>query len=166
MLSRQLISRASLATARATIINRSNTCIATSSTIRYYSSKSHNLKTVSQDEKNTKFEFKIEPLPRVGESIEKKRARLLYQSRKRGILECDLLMSTFAKLYLKEMALDELEEYDKLLDENDWDIYYWATNNNDVRPCPERWEKSPILAKLRDMVKTRGHECTRMPDLY
>lgn len=49
------------------------------------------------------------------------------QSRKRGILESDLLLSTFADVYLADMTPEELSEYDRFLDENDWDIYYWAT---------------------------------------
>jgi succinate dehydrogenase flavin-adding protein (antitoxin of CptAB toxin-antitoxin module) len=47
------------------------------------------------------------------------------QSRKRGILESDLLLSTFADVYLREMTVEQLQEYDRFLDENDWDIYYW-----------------------------------------
>ncbi|KAL4965219.1 WD40 repeat-like protein [Aspergillus stella-maris] len=73
--------------------------------------------------------FKVEPLKRTGEDVSTMRARLLYQSRKRGILESDLLMSTFADVYLKDMNKEQLEEYDKFLDENDWDIYYWATQD-------------------------------------
>lgn len=51
----------------------------------------------------------------------------LDQSRKRGTLESDLLMSTFADTYLKDMTPGQMAQYDKFLDENDWDIYYWAT---------------------------------------
>jgi len=71
--------------------------------------------------------FKIEPLHRNGEDSDTIRARLLYQSRKRGTLESDLLMSTFADSHLKEMTPAQMAQYDKFLDENDWDIYYWAT---------------------------------------
>lgn len=49
------------------------------------------------------------------------------QSRKRGILESDLLLSTFADINLPKMTLKQLQQYDIFLDENDWDIYYWAT---------------------------------------
>ncbi|OAA42158.1 early meiotic induction protein 5 [Metarhizium rileyi] len=49
------------------------------------------------------------------------------RSRKRGTLESDLLLSTFAKAHLPSMSSDLLAQYDALLDENDWDIYYWAT---------------------------------------
>ncbi|TRX95744.1 hypothetical protein FHL15_003298 [Xylaria flabelliformis] len=71
--------------------------------------------------------FTIEPLRRVGEDEKTMRARLVYQSRKRGILETDLLLSTFADQYLPTMSQDQMVEYDLFLDENDWDIYYWAT---------------------------------------
>ncbi|KAK3360188.1 Flavinator of succinate dehydrogenase-domain-containing protein [Lasiosphaeria hispida] len=71
--------------------------------------------------------FKIEPLRRVGETPSTMRARLLYQSRKRGTLESDLLLSTFASQNLAAMTPAQLVQYDLFLDENDWDIYYWAT---------------------------------------
>ncbi|KAF5102257.1 hypothetical protein D0Z00_000440 [Geotrichum galactomycetum] len=114
----------------------------------------------------TKIEFKIQPLPRDGEKPETKRARLLYQSRKRGILETDLLLSRFAEKYLKDMTVEQMEEYDQLLDEQDWDIYYWATRNEVIKPCPERWEKSELMAKLRDLAENKKRDLLRMPDLY
>lgn len=49
------------------------------------------------------------------------------QSRKRGTLEADLLMSTFADTHLANMSMSQMAQYDLFLDENDWDIYYWAT---------------------------------------
>ena len=49
------------------------------------------------------------------------------QSRKRGTLESDLLLSTFADAHLATMTPHQLRQYDLFLDENDWDIYYWAT---------------------------------------
>ncbi|OAL31687.1 hypothetical protein AYO20_08080 [Fonsecaea nubica] len=73
--------------------------------------------------------FRVEPLRRTGEDLPTMRARLLYQSRKRGTLESDLLLSTFAAENLASMTRTQLEQYDFLLDENDWDIYYWATQS-------------------------------------
>ncbi|KAF5927349.1 hypothetical protein HPG69_018949 [Diceros bicornis minor] len=73
------------------------------------------------------------PLPpwqeRTDESIETKRARLLYESRKRGMLENCILLSLFAKEHLHHMTEKQLNLYDRLINEpsNDWDIYYWAT---------------------------------------
>ncbi|KAJ8104292.1 Flavinator of succinate dehydrogenase-domain-containing protein [Lipomyces tetrasporus] len=109
-------------------------------------------------------EFRIEPLPRPGEIIEHKRARLLYQSRKRGILETDLLLSRFAKTYLDSFNAEQLEEYDRFLDEYDWDIYYWVTDNPQ-RTIPEKWQTSEIFKLLKAQVQSQGNEILRMPDL-
>ena len=107
------------------------------------------------------------PLPpwqeRTDESIETKRARLLYESRKRGMLEncillrwgtrgswghfsltadglltsfsLSLIFSLFAKEYLHHMTEKQLNLYDRLINEpsNDWDIYYWATGTGPER---------------------------------
>jgi succinate dehydrogenase assembly factor 2 len=54
------------------------------------------------------------PLPHPGESIETTRARLVYQSRKRGTLENDLLLSSFAQEHLGSMDVEELSEFDKV----------------------------------------------------
>lgn len=109
--------------------------------------------------------MKIEPIQRTGESIDVKRARLVYQSRKRGILESDLLLSRFAKRYLSGFSQEELDEYDKLLDEPDWDIYYWATKNYDVTPLPDKWKDSKILKLLQEDAENKEKEILRMPDL-
>jgi succinate dehydrogenase flavin-adding protein (antitoxin of CptAB toxin-antitoxin module) len=110
----------------------------------------------------------------------------LDQSRKRGTLESDLLLSTFAATYLPKMNSSQLDQYDRFLDENDWDIYYWATQDPSdaveapaqdetprdppkgewaqtvgnfrpaYRPVPTRWRDSEILALLRAHVKRRS----------
>lgn len=59
-------------------------------------------------------EFYPGPLPRHNEDIDTLRARLVYQSRKRGMLEGDLLLSTFAKENLGIMSLEELKDFDKV----------------------------------------------------
>lgn len=114
---------------------------------------------------NAELTMKIEPIQRTGESIDVKRARLVYQSRKRGILESDLLLSRFAKRYLSGFSQEELDEYDKLLDEPDWDIYYWATKNYDVTPLPDKWKDSKILKLLQEDAKNKEKEILRMPEL-
>lgn len=114
---------------------------------------------------NKELTMKIEPVKRTGESIDVKKARLVYQSRKRGILESDLLLSRFAKRYLNTFSLEELDEYDKLLDEPDWDIYYWATKNYDVTPLPDKWKDSKILKMLQADARNEEREILRMPEL-
>lgn len=36
-------------------------------------------------------------------------------------------MSTFAESHLRQMSMAQMTQLDLFLDENDWDIYYWAT---------------------------------------
>ena len=100
-----------------------------------------------------------QPLNRTGEKVDTLRARLVYQARKRGMLEGDLLLSTFARDNLATMSHEELLEFDKvsltiglrvnsshaddqMLDEPDWDIYYWSIEK---RHPPERWAGSKLL---------------------
>lgn len=109
---------------------------------------------------------RIEPIKRTGETIDVKRARLTYQSRKRGILESDLLLSRFAKKYLLTFTMEQLDEFDLLLDEADWDIYYWATGNYDVTPLPEKWKELEILKMLQEDAQNNKGEILRMPDLH
>ncbi|XP_057586023.1 succinate dehydrogenase assembly factor 2, mitochondrial isoform X1 [Hippopotamus amphibius kiboko] len=108
------------------------------------------------------------PLPpwqeRTDESIEIKRARLLYESRKRGMLENCILLSLFAKEHLQHMTEKQLNLYDRLINEpsNDWDIYYWAT---EAKPAPEIFENE-VMALLRDFAKNKNKEQRlRAPDL-
>ncbi|KAM3724661.1 putative GTP-binding protein [Dirofilaria immitis] len=49
------------------------------------------------------------------EKIETKRSRLLYQSKKRGILENDILLGEFADQMLQKMSLQQLMRYDKII---------------------------------------------------
>ncbi|RKP32142.1 DUF339-domain-containing protein [Metschnikowia bicuspidata] len=119
-----------------------------------------------QNPSYNEFASRIDPIKRTGETIEVKRARLTYQSRKRGILESDLLLSKFAKKHLHSFTLEQLEEYDSLLDEPDWDIYYWATGNYDVTPLPKKWKNSEILKMLQEDAKNSEREVLRMPDLH
>lgn len=108
---------------------------------------------------------KIEPIKRHNESVDRKKARLVYQSRKRGILETDLLLGGFAAKYLKDMNPEQLSEYDSLLDELDWDIYYWATKNYESSPIPDRWKDSELMKKLQGYAENKGKKILRMPDL-
>lgn len=109
---------------------------------------------------------RIEPIKRSGESIDVKRARLTYQARKRGILESDLLLSRFAKKHLHNLSMEQLDEFDSLLDEADWDIYYWASGNYEVTPLPDKWKNSEILKLLQADTQNNNGEILRMPDLH
>ncbi|XP_077445712.1 succinate dehydrogenase assembly factor 2, mitochondrial [Stigmatopora argus] len=100
------------------------------------------------------------PLPpwdeKSGEPIDIKRRRLLYESRKRGMLENCILLSLFAKRYLNTMSESQLQQYDRLINEpsNDWDIYYWAT---EAQPTPDVYQ-GEIMEMLKEFTKNRNQE--------
>ncbi|EDW61736.2 succinate dehydrogenase assembly factor 2, mitochondrial [Drosophila novamexicana] len=101
---------------------------------------------------------------RPDEPLATRKQRLLYQSRKRGMLENDLLLSTFVAKYLKDFDEDETALYDKLINgvSNDWDIYYWAT---ETKPTPPEYD-TDIMKLLKQHVKnTERVQRIRQPDL-
>jgi len=73
------------------------------------------------------------------ESREIKAKRLLWQSRKRGISENDLLLSTWFKEAEPEMSDEDLDTYSKLInsDVNEWDLFYWISK---TKPVPEEYD--------------------------
>ncbi|XP_049838056.1 succinate dehydrogenase assembly factor 2, mitochondrial-like [Schistocerca gregaria] len=101
---------------------------------------------------------------RVDEPTDLKRARLLYQSRKRGMLENGLLLSTFAAKHLSNMTPELLQQYDRLINlpSNDWDLYYWVTG---VKPTPAEFEND-AMKLLKEHVQNKERQLRiRQPDL-
>ncbi|KAJ9089784.1 Succinate dehydrogenase assembly factor 2 mitochondrial [Entomophthora muscae] len=99
---------------------------------------------------------------RPNETAETLRSRLVYQCRKRGILETDLILSTFAKEHLSKLSHEDCKDLDRLLEENDWDIYYWATEE---RVPPPKIADLNVFKLLRDHAKNKAKRVLRMPDL-
>ncbi|XP_060797872.1 succinate dehydrogenase assembly factor 2, mitochondrial [Neoarius graeffei] len=100
------------------------------------------------------------PLPpweeKKNEPLDIKRKRLLYESRKRGMLENCILLSLFAKRYLESMSESQLRQYDRLINEpsNDWDIYYWAT---EAKPTPDVYQ-GEVMDLLKEFTRNREME--------
>lgn len=98
------------------------------------------------------------------EPLEEKRSRLLYQSRKRGMLENGLLLGSFANKFLDGFNEEQLVLYDRLINlpSNDWEIFYWATG---ARETPEEFD-NPIMDLLKEHAKNKDRESRiRLPDL-
>eukprot|EP00088_Acartia_fossae_P026025 TRINITY_DN26802_c0_g1_i1.p1 TRINITY_DN26802_c0_g1~~TRINITY_DN26802_c0_g1_i1.p1 ORF type:complete len:172 (-),score=29.00 TRINITY_DN26802_c0_g1_i1:286-765(-) len=97
-----------------------------------------------------------EYIEKFDEPMEDKRARLMYQSRKRGMLENGLLLGSFAKKFLPEMDEEKLALYDRLINlpSNDWEIYYWAT---ETKPTPEEFD-NVIMDMLKNHAKNENRE--------
>jgi len=90
--------------------------------------------------------------------------RLTYQSRKRGMLENGLLLSTFASKYLNMFNDKQLRLYDRLINlpSNDWDIFYWATN---VKPTPPEFDNE-VMDLLKKHIQNEDRQARiTQPDL-
>ena len=53
--------------------------------------------------------------------------RLVMRSMRRGIKEMDIILSAYATENLVKMDETTITLYDRLLDENDQDLYQWVT---------------------------------------
>lgn len=107
----------------------------------------------------------IPPYPaKSSESIETKRSRLLYQSRKRGMLENDLLLSTFASEYLCKLDSSLLQQYDNLIngESNDWEIYYWI---NKQKATPAKFDNEIMNLLKTHAANLKKEKRIRQPDL-
>ncbi|CAO1384848.1 unnamed protein product [Diamesa hyperborea] len=99
------------------------------------------------------------------ETLELQKARLVYQSRKRGMLENGLLLSTFAQRYLSGMDKKQTKLYDDLINlpTNDWDIFYWATN---VKPTPEEYNTEIMDMLKKHVGNEKREQRLKQPGLY
>jgi len=76
--------------------------------------------------------------------LETRRKRLLYRSLYRGNKENDILLGQFARAYIAEFTAAELDQYERLLETGDNDIFDWVTGQVAV-PAEK---DSPVVRKL------------------
>ena len=62
-----------------------------------------------------------------GESRENRLKRLSMRSMRRGIKEMDIILKNWADASLEDLDEEMLTLYDRLLSENDQDLYQWVT---------------------------------------
>jgi antitoxin CptB len=72
----------------------------------------------------------------VSEPREVRLKRLRMRSMRRGTKEMDIILMRFAQARLETMDETWLDLYDRLLSENDQDLYQWATGQV---PAPARY---------------------------
>jgi succinate dehydrogenase flavin-adding protein (antitoxin of CptAB toxin-antitoxin module) len=80
------------------------------------------------------------------EPIEIRRKRLIHRSRYTGMKETDLLLGAFAQRYIPGFDAAQLDEYERLLQETDVDLFDWATGRAAV---PERCQ-TPVMRLLQN----------------
>jgi antitoxin CptB len=70
--------------------------------------------------------------------------RLAYQSCHRGTKENDVILGNFWIKFGHTLSDDEIQIYDRLLDEKDQDIFEWILGTH---PIPDHYES--IIHKIR-----------------
>lgn len=80
----------------------------------------------------------------MNEPIEIKRKRLYMRSIRRGIKEMDLILMAFSDAQLEKMDDERLDLYDKLLSENDHDLYQWVS---------DQVQEPEIYREMMDLIR-------------
>jgi antitoxin CptB len=83
--------------------------------------------------------------PIMTDSDEIRRKRLLFRSWHRGTREADLLLGSFAERHLADLAPGDLDLYERLLEENDADLWDWLTGQ---APAPASHD-TPLLRRIQ-----------------
>jgi len=80
------------------------------------------------------------------------RSRLYYQSKKRGILENDIVLGGFADKELKSLTENELHAYDKIINGGhvEWDLYHYLAGKKEL---PSDLLDNPVFNRMSDFVK-------------
>ena len=66
--------------------------------------------------------------------LETRRKRLLYRSIYRGNKENDILLGQFARAHIAEFTAAELDQYERLLETGDNEIFDWVSGQAAVPP--------------------------------
>uniref|UniRef100_A0A0K0DGK9 SDHAF2 n=1 Tax=Angiostrongylus cantonensis TaxID=6313 RepID=A0A0K0DGK9_ANGCA len=82
------------------------------------------------------------------------RSRLLYQSKKRGIVENDIILGEFAEKHLPTMEREDLLSYDKLIngEHMEWDLYYFMCGKKEP---PEEVAASTVFKMVKKFIDER-----------
>jgi antitoxin CptB len=75
-----------------------------------------------------------------------RRKRLRFRAWRRGFKEADLIMGRFAEAHLDTLAPAELDEFERLLDAPDTEVYGWLCGRAEV---PGNFD-GPVFRRLKD----------------
>ena len=70
----------------------------------------------------------------MGDVLAGRRKRLLFQSRRRGMRESDLLLGEFARRHIDGLSAPQLDRFEALLERSDPDLMAWISGAEPVPP--------------------------------
>lgn len=71
---------------------------------------------------------------------------------RRGFREHDFIMGNYADQHLANLSDNELDQFDALLNEQDWDVYYWIVGQ---KQAPEEFNGS-VLKELQTLATLKN----------
>jgi antitoxin CptB len=89
---------------------------------------------------------------RSSEGLDARRRRLLYRAWHRGTREMDLIMGRFADAMIATLTETEIDEFERLSEQPEPDLYAWITGD---RPVPPECDTA-MFRKLRSFARDGG----------
>lgn len=86
----------------------------------------------------------------MSETHEARIKRMKMRSWRRGIREMDLILGPYADAKLEGFETAQLDLFDRLLEENDQDLYPWFSG---AQPCPQQYVD--LFAEIRVFMQGR-----------
>jgi len=83
--------------------------------------------------------------------MDERRKKLYFRSCHRGIKEMDIIFSKFAETVLIELSDTELDDYERILELPDTDLFNWSTGRQET-PANIR---TPLLDRLLSLEHMR-----------
>ena len=72
--------------------------------------------------------------------------KLKYRAEHRGFREADIIIGGFAERHLHEFSEAQLDEFERLIDQPDQDLYAWIIGRE---PIPE-----PFAGQMMDLIRS------------
>jgi antitoxin CptB len=91
---------------------------------------------------------------RSSEGLDARRKRLLFRAWRRGVRETDLIIGRFADAHIGELDATELDDFEKLIEVSNADLYAWVAGASAVRAGYD----TAVLSKLRMFHKAAGEK--------
>jgi antitoxin CptB len=86
--------------------------------------------------------------------LDVRRRKILFRAWHRGTREMDLVMGRFADAMLPRMAEAELEQFERLIELPDQDLFSWIMGEADAPAAHD----TPLFRKLKDYNRHRPAE--------
>mgnify|MGYP003385951958 CR=1 FL=1 len=94
------------------------------------------------------------------EVIQARRKRIIYRSKQRGFLECDLLLGSYARIHVPNMSTEELDEMEILLREETLQLFNFITSK-EVLPI-----HLECLSIMKPILQFSSSNSIKSPKVY